>query len=450
VSADAELQIELKKFDERVKEFKTQAAGISKENATIKNSNKVLKLGSEIRAQISGVIRTLTKKWKDAALNKKPKELVDLRNEISKEEQKIVNILSQIVTPDDLRNEANKNDAIIADQLKLTQNIKPLEKVRGLNNCGNTCFMNGIFQALFHTPELNRLLQLTLNDIPFAHNITKEASLLKILQKVFLDYMEFDYEETKNISVSPQDLATARLRFFPQFRQGAQDDAFEFLSALISRLGEELNVAQKLRITLSDKNKEKLEIVKNFNKAGGSEYSLLDRWFGGYDKSVTTRDDNSKLTNFNPIKFLTLSFPSDKKEPLKLDDMYESYSKLEELHGSPGNKERVYTIQRSPQNLIVQLKRFSQNDDMTFTKIESKVDYPLEWKLKTEEGSIDYELYAVVLHRGDLASGHYWANVKVGNNWFDANDSSIEKIAAPEVVSESNKSKAYLLFYRKK
>ena len=60
-------------------------------------------------------------------------------------------------------------------------------------------------------------------------------------------------------------------------------------------------------------------------------------------------------------------------------------------------------------------------------EFNDKVDFPLEWTIKTEEGTVITELYAVALQSGSLDGGHYWANVKAGNNWYEANDSIISQ-----------------------
>ncbi len=57
-----------------------------------------------------------------------------------------------------------------------------------------------------------------------------------------------------------------------------------------------------------------------------------------------------------------------------------------------------------------------------------------------------YELYAVVVYRGNLKSGHYFAYVKWGAQWYRANDSTISKVGYDEV----SVAPAALLFYKKK
>ena len=92
--------------------------------------------------------------------------------------------------------------------------------------------MNSVFQSLFHTPELNRLLQVPLKDIPLAKDISQDANLLKILHDAFTDYIN-----TTKTSIDTTNLVGSRRAYFPAFEEGRQGDAQEFLNALISRLG---------------------------------------------------------------------------------------------------------------------------------------------------------------------------------------------------------------------
>lgn len=46
-----------------------------------------------------------------------------------------------------------------------------------------------------------------------------------------------------------------------------------------------------------------------------------------------------------------------------------------------------------------------------------------------------YELISLVIHRGTPSSGHYWALVKFGKNWFDCNDLTVSSIDKSRVFS---------------
>lgn len=442
VETGSDVKQELNKLDKPVKEFKEKVAelGDAQDPKNKKRATEIINLAQDLKAQITKAENDLIAKRKANGISDKPGEFKLLRDEISVDEEKAITILSRIMEPE-LARLAKENDAKLATQLELIENLKVSEKVTGLKNCGNTCFMNSVFQSLFHTPELNRLLQVPLKDIPLAKDISKDANLIKILQEAFEDY-----RTTAQDAIDTNKLVSTRRTYFPNFGEGQQGDAQEFLNSFIGRLGEELNVAKKLKLVVSDEYKDRFGFIENYNKAGGSQYSLVNRWFGGYLKNVLKKKDGQTSTSYDPFNVLSLKFPNDTKGPFKLDKLYEFFSQPEDL----GDFSKTLSVQKAPQNLIVQLSRFIYDNEGNSKKIDAKVDYPLEWTLKTEDGDVKYELYAVSLHSGSLSGGHYWADIKAGNNWFNANDSTISATTAKEVIGDNNQSNAYLLFYRKK
>ena len=65
-----------------------------------------------------------------------------------------------------------------------------------------------------------------------------------------------------------------------------------------------------------------------------------------------------------------------------------------------------------------------------------------------------YELYAVLVHSGGAAGGHYYAYIKSfeDHKWYNFNDSDVKEIKAEdvlEVFGDNNRSStAYMLKYR--
>lgn len=335
---------------------------------------------------------------------------------------------------------AAENDEKMKKEVELFKDITTYDGVKGLKNCGNTCYMNAVFQALFHTPELNRFLQVPFDKIPFAENVNKDQSLLKILHSTFDNYKN---ASEKGI-VDTSSLANARTRDFPK---GAQADAQEYMSAFIDKLGEELSLG-KLGASLGVDTKN-FTLLENYYKAGGGvyTYSLLDRWFRGFFKSTIEKDNGEKDITYESFHLLSLELKNVKDQ--SLDELYANYSKEEELVDSPGNKSKQLSIEKAPLYLVVQLKRFEviEGPSPQSNKIVTEISFPLNWQLKTGQGEVNYELYATVLHAGDLGGGHYTADVKAGNAWYHADDSTIKEINA-QVVLARNKL-VYILFYKK-
>ena len=59
-----------------------------------------------------------------------------------------------------------------------------------------------------------------------------------------------------------------------------------------------------------------------------------------------------------------------------------------------------------------------------------------------------YNLFATVNHTGNLTSGHYMTNVKVGGTWYHCNDAHVSKAGIDDGEVEVLKMDGtYLLFY---
>ena len=126
----------------------------------------------------------------------------------------------------------------------------------------------------------------------------------------------------------------------------------------------------------------------------------------------------------------------------------------------------VMEIWRAPDILILSLKRFTYSNGVA-EKIDSLVYYPFfsfdisayvksieppqKLSLSTFASMNSYDLYAVVLHSGNIYGGHYTTLIKMETSspWilFD-DDSTLELKESPE--NSSILSNSYLLFYRRR
>ena len=57
--------------------------------------------------------------------------------------------------------------------------------------------------------------------------------------------------------------------------------------------------------------------------------------------------------------------------------------------------------------------------------------------------SVPYELYGIVVHRGTIGQGHYISFIKSNGNWYEINDTRVQRVAQQVVQSQH----AYMLFY---
>lgn len=62
-----------------------------------------------------------------------------------------------------------------------------------------------------------------------------------------------------------------------------------------------------------------------------------------------------------------------------------------------------------------------------------------------EDDDTQYELFAVIVHKGSLDTGHYIAYTKRNGKWYMFNDDEFEIVKESDALSQE----AYILFYRK-
>ena len=105
---------------------------------------------------------------------------------------------------------------------------------------------------------------------------------------------------------------------------------------------------------------------------------------------------------------------------------------------------------KTPQVLVVHVKRFAQHEDFLF-KVDNHVECPTAMSLdfaQVDAGSFNssgcsYRLCGVVNHSGNLRGGHYTSFTRSGMQWYYQSDTHVRPATEDEVL----KSQAYMLFY---
>ena len=110
-------------------------------------------------------------------------------------------------------------------------------------------------------------------------------------------------------------------------------------------------------------------------------------------------------------------------------------------------------VWRAPPVLIIDLMRFGVQSLYASSKVETRVEFPLEGLDMTPyvrgppppEG-LCYDLYAVCNHIGSPSYGHYTAYAKCGSGWYLFDDAQVKRVDEPAAATIVS-SEAYLLFY---
>jgi len=328
----------------------------------------------------------------------------------------------------------------------------------GLQNLGNTCFMNSVLQCLSHTYEFNEYLDTG----DYKNKINRKPDSLVLMEWDKLRKMIWQ----ENCIISPGGFFTAirkvaRIKDKDLFTGFAQNDLPEFLTFLLDCFHESILREVDMKINGEIKNdtdklaNECFTMMKNMYKKEYSE--MLKMFYGIHVSKIETA--SGKYINSSPEPFLMLDLAIPNKSNPTLMDCFESYTEDEILTGdnkvfNEETKEKEDAIKQIrfwslSDILIITLKRFSN----TGTKNNINVDFPLEdldltkFIIGYNKDSYKYELYGICNHMGGVLGGHYTSYVKNSNNkWYHFNDQSVDEIDESEIKSE----KAYCFFYRKK
>jgi len=343
----------------------------------------------------------------------------------------------------------------------------------GLNNLGNTCFMNSIMQCLASTGELVGMFGRS----DYLKHEGAAGGRLSLSLGELIRAMWGD-ESTK--AVTPRAFLDCVIRMDQRFGGGRQHDSQEFLHCVLGGLQAELNrIKGKPRYKeLKGKGTEVEQANEAWNYARSWHDSAIDDIFGGQLQStVECRVCGHKSHCFDP--FLDLSIPIPRKARLSsghhltVQDCLASFTATETLEGSDqyrcGKCKKVVpafkklSICRHPRVLVLHLKRFASSTysfirSTSLSKDTSHVNLVASGLnitkfCSTAVGATGlpppiYDLYGVSNHSGTMSGGHYTALTEsiYGDKWYVYNDSHVSPARSSDATTGSME--AYVLFYR--
>lgn len=210
-----------------------------------------------------------------------------------------------------------------------------------------------------------------------------------------------------------------------------------------------------------------VESFREMKKYYGDSYSQITHIFSGFLHSSIKCPDNlcGYVSNkFESFLHLTLEIPTKLAGPVSIIDCLKDYCKEEALDDDnlwkcDGCKNNVRIIKnlsiwKSPPVLVIQLKRFKQNNFGRVVKDQRLVHYPLDnfdiscaispSQVNTV-GCTKYKLQCITNHSGIRDGGHYYTYCLESdtNQWYEFNDADVKKISTSKIITST----AYLLFY---
>ncbi|RZC47790.1 hypothetical protein C5167_040728 [Papaver somniferum] len=301
----------------------------------------------------------------------------------------------------------------------------------GLQNLGNTCFLNSVLQCLTYTQPFAAYLQSGKHKS--SCHIAGFCAMCAIQ-----NHVSRALQSTGRI-LAPKDLVLNLRCISRNFRNSRQEDAHEYMVNLLESM-----------------HKCSLPSGVPSQSSGAYEKSLVHKIFGGRLRSqVKCTQCNYCSNTFDP--FLDLSLEINRADSLRR--ALQHFTATEQLDGGEKHyqcqrcKQKVralkqLTVDKAPYVLSVHLKRFGSH--VQGQKINKNVEFGPTLDLRPyysgpHQGDLKYTLYGVLVHAGwSTRSGHYYCFVRTSTGmWHSLDDNTVRQVSEKVVLQQ----KAYMLFY---
>ena len=326
----------------------------------------------------------------------------------------------------------------------------------GIQNIGNTCFMNSALQCL---SALDCFTAYFLSD-QYLKDINKKPQSEFV--RAYVRFLKNAWEENDCI-ISPRLLKEVLGKFYDPYSGFRQNDAAECFNKIIELLHEGLSYAVSIEYEpkkgqpMTETDKMELLSIQCMKMHFETNYSIpVKLFYGQFQNRVICIECKKISMYYEPFSMINLPIC---EKTNTLFDCIDKYTSFEIMDGE--NKYSCETCKKQtigkkkimvwklPPVLVFSLNRFSGSH-----KIDKYIDFPINKVIfnnlvqNEKAKNVIYDLVAVSNHSGRLSGGHYWAYTKGTNGkWFDCNDESCSEITNESTIVSNA---AYFLIYKKR
>jgi ubiquitin carboxyl-terminal hydrolase 8 len=345
--------------------------------------------------------------------------------------------------------------------------------MKGLDNLGNTCYLNSILQILINTPMFPRMF----SDYSKTSSESPSLEVAKSFERLIHAYIDPDP------AIKTRKSLFEFVRVFHQchnhFGYG-QNDQHEYLMFLFRAIHDNMNRVSEFTIHgVSSGYHDELEreslirhrvdgsstTDKLLNLKDNSQLcydSVIFRMFTGQYRSQTECQNPECMyvsNRFETFRSWELPIGNPDKTIVQLSDAMDEFVGITQLDESDSYecdkcKQRTRslkkcTLWRLPEVLVINMKRniyHNTGQQHVSFKDPRVVDIPklidMSPYVSAQRPDHHYKLYATANHMGTPTGGHCYAQIEQNGKWFVVDDNNIrEGLADPSHV--------YLLFYQR-
>lgn len=346
--------------------------------------------------------------------------------------------------------------------------------LRGLNNLGNTCFMNSVLQVLLYAPPFRNYFLSGRHD----RETCKKRSSDRLCLACNIDVIFSAVYSGDRTPYSPAQFLYSWWQHSANLASYEQQDAHEFFISVLDGIHEREGNG------------------RTPTKDNGDCQCIAHRVFSGMLRSdvicmtcgftSTTYDPcldislNMNTSNLSSVDGANKSVrPNESSSRCTLSACLDLFTRPEKL----GSDQKLYcqnckekrdsfkqmSIRRLPLVLSLHIKRFEHS---ALRKMSRKIDWHLQFPFSLDmtsylsssivrnrfgnriftfesneaDTSAEFEIFAVITHSGMLESGHYVTYLRLRNQWYKCDDAWITEV--DEAVVRA--SQCYMIFYVQK